>query len=48
MNRRYTTEEFENSVKLLRKVYPDVALTTDIIVGFPNETDEDFKKLMNF
>ena len=48
MNRRYTTEEFENSVKLLRKVYPDVALTTDIIVGFPNETDEDFKKTYEF
>ena len=48
MNRRYTTEEFENSANLLRKVYPEVALTTDIIVGFPNETDEDFEKTYEF
>lgn len=48
MKRRYTTEEFENSANLLRKVYHDVALTTDIIVGFPNETDEDFKKTYEF
>ena len=48
MNRRYTTEEFENSANLLRKVYPEVALTTDIIVGFPYETDEDFEKTYEF
>ena len=48
MNRRYTTEEFENSANLLRRVYHEVALTTDIIVGFPNETDEDFKKTYEF
>ena len=48
MNRRYTTEEFESSDNLLRKVYPDVALTTDIIVGFPNETDADFEKTYEF
>lgn len=48
MNRRYTTEEFENSANLLRKVYPNVALTTDVIVGFPGETDEDFEKTYEF
>ena len=48
MNRRYTTEEFESLANLLRKVYPDVALTTDIIVGFPNETDADFEKTYEF
>ena len=48
MNRRYTTEEFENSANLLRRVYPEVALTTDIIVGFPYETDEDFEKTYEF
>lgn len=48
MNRRYTTEEFENSVNLLRKVYPNVSLTTDVIVGFPGETDEDFEKTYKF
>lgn len=48
MNRKYTTEEFENIVKLLRQVYKDVILTTDIIVGFPGETDEDFNETNEF
>ena len=42
MNRRYTTEQFKEIVRLLRNAYSDVNLTTDIIVGFPGETDEDF------
>ena len=44
MNRHYTIEEFKNSVDLLRKNYKNVALTTDVIVGFPGETDEDFEE----
>lgn len=48
MNRRYTTEEFRKSTKLLKKAYPNVALTTDIIVGFPGETKEEFEKTYNF
>lgn len=48
MNRRYTTKEFEDSANLLRSVYSEVALTTDIIVGFPNETAEDFEKTYEF
>ena len=42
MNRKYTTNDFEKVVKRLRNAFPSVALTTDIIVGFPGETDEEF------
>ncbi len=48
MNRRYTTEQFKNIVQLLRNTYPDVNLTTDIIVGFPGESEEEFNKTYNF
>ena len=48
MNRRYTTEEFRNIVKLLRENYKDVNLTTDVIVGFPQETEEEFNKTYEF
>ncbi|MCR5146488.1 MAG: tRNA (N(6)-L-threonylcarbamoyladenosine(37)-C(2))-methylthiotransferase MtaB [Clostridia bacterium] len=48
MNRRYTCEEFENGTKLLRKAFPNAALTTDIIVGFPGETDEEFNKTYEY
>lgn len=48
MNRKYTTEEFKNVVKMLRETYEDVMLTTDIIVGFPGETEEEFEKTYNF
>ena len=48
MNRKYTTLEFENIVNLLRNAYPEVALTTDIIVGFPGETQEEFNKTYEF
>ncbi len=48
MNRKYTTEEFGKIVELLRKTYKDVILTTDIIVGFAGETDEEFEKTYEF
>ncbi len=48
MNRRYTTEDFRNIVSLLRENYKDVNLTTDIIVGFPQETEEEFNKTYEF
>lgn len=48
MNRKYSTEEFEKVVELLRETYNDVMLTTDIIVGFPGETDEEFNITYNF
>ena len=48
MNRRYTTEEFKKCTELLKEVYPNVSLTTDIIVGFPGETEEEFNKTYEF
>ena len=48
MNRRYTTAQFKEIVRLLRDTYSDVNLTTDIIVGFPGETDEEFNKTYQF
>ena len=48
MNRNYTTQEFENSVNLIRKYFPMAGITTDIIVGFPTETEEHFEQTMQF
>lgn len=48
MNRRYTTEQFITIVNSLRKAYSDVILTTDIIVGFPEESEEEFNKTYEF
>ena len=48
MNRRYTTKQFEKIVELIRKNYKDAILTTDIIVGFPGETEEEFNKTYEF
>ncbi|SKA66460.1 threonylcarbamoyladenosine tRNA methylthiotransferase MtaB [Eubacterium uniforme] len=43
MNRHYTCDEYEESCNILRKYYDDPAISTDVIVGFPGETDEEFK-----
>lgn len=48
MNRRYTTEEYYEKCLLLRKYFENPALTTDIIVGFPGETEEEFAVSMDF
>ena len=48
MNRRYTTNQFIEIVELLRKNFEDVILTTDIIVGFPGETEDEFNKTYKF
>ena len=48
MNRKYTTADYEESVKLIRKYFPLAGITTDVIVGFPTETEEDFKQTLEF
>lgn len=48
MNRKYTAQAFEKEVNLLRKTFPDVALTTDVIVGFPGETEEEFNETYKY
>ena len=48
MNRRYTTEDFRKICKILRAAYKDVIFTTDIIVGFPGETEEEFNQTYEF
>ena len=48
MNRHYTTAEFARLIENIRRAVPDIAISTDIIVGFPGETDELFHKSMEF
>ena len=48
MNRKYNTNMYRKKVNLIKKYFPDVALTTDIIVGFPGETEIDFEDTLNF
>ena len=48
MNRRYTTAQFREITKILRNKFDDVILTTDIIVGFPGESEEEFKQTYKF
>ena len=48
MNRKYTCEQFLNKLQAIRKALPDVALTTDVIVGFPGETDQEFNETVEF
>jgi len=48
MNRRYTTSDYVKAAEKLKKIRPNMALTTDVIVGFPGETEDEFKESINF
>jgi len=48
MNRRYTASEYADTVRELRRLYPGVSLTTDVIVGFPGESENDFLESYSF
>ena len=48
MNRKYLTPYFLDKVEKIREIRPDISLTTDVIVGFPGETEEDFLDTINF
>jgi len=48
MNRKYDTDAFLSKLHQIREAVPDIAITTDVIVGFPGETDEEFQETMDF
>ncbi|HEY97101.1 MAG TPA: tRNA (N(6)-L-threonylcarbamoyladenosine(37)-C(2))-methylthiotransferase MtaB [Dehalococcoidia bacterium] len=48
MNRRYCTGDYRQTVNLIREVVPDAAVTTDVIVGFPGESDDEFRETLDF
>ncbi|WP_455684549.1 tRNA (N(6)-L-threonylcarbamoyladenosine(37)-C(2))-methylthiotransferase MtaB [Thomasclavelia sp.] len=48
MNRKYTTKQYLEKINKIRSYLPNIAFTTDVIVGFPGETEEEFEKTYNF
>jgi len=47
MNRKYTKEQYLEKIYMLKDIVPDIAITSDIIVGFPGETDKDFEETLD-
>ena len=47
MRRRYTSEQYLRSIRQIKSVLPDASITSDVIVGFPNESEEDFRNTVN-
>lgn len=48
MRRKYTTAEYAKKITQIRTIFPDISITTDVIVGFPGETEADFQEMYNF
>ncbi len=48
MNRRYSAQQYKEAVELIREYFPDAAITTDVIVGFPGETEKEFEETLEF
>ncbi len=48
MNRKYDTKYFKDKINEIRNIRPEISITTDVIVGFPNESEEDFNSTLNF
>ncbi len=48
MNRKYNTEYFEEKIKKIRKIRPNISISTDVIVGFPGETEDNFQETIDF
>ena len=48
MNRKYTTSQYLEKINKIRNYLPNIAFTTDVIVGFPGESDEEFEETYNF
>lgn len=48
MRRKYTTDEFAEKIREIREIFPNISITTDVIVGFPGETDAEFQEMYDF